>query len=219
MSEPVKDFDSVAGSYDDWYRHPQGLQVFKAEAALLSSLLPHRGLGLEVGAGTGVFAERLRGECCEIVCLDPSPGMLSKARDRGLLAVIGLGDNLPFRSGAFSFAYMATVAEFLSDPVGVFREVRASSKTGSPLVILFINSGSLWGKFYTEIGLKGDPVFRHAVLLSLYEVERLLLEAGYMAEAARGTLTTGPMEPKVGAEIASPSDSCGVIAVKAKPVS
>lgn len=219
MREPVKAFDSVAGSYDDWYRHPQGAQVLMAEAALLDSLIPTCGLGLEVGAGTGAFAERLRGPCREIVCLDPSSEMISRARGRGLMTVIGVGDRIPFRSGAFDYAYMATVVEFLAEPTKVFNEVKASCKEDSPLSILFINSVSPWGRLYEEIGLKGDPVFKHARLLSFSELTHLLSEAGYVVESSGGTLTTGPMEPEVGAEITAPLDVCGVIAVKATPAS
>lgn len=217
MREPVRAFDSVAGSYDDWYLHPQGAQVLRAELAVMTRLLPPGGLGLELGAGTGVFAHALRSPSREIVCLDPSPGMLRRAKERGLAAAMAAGDSLPFRPGALDFAYMATVLEFLGDPVGVFSEVRAAMRAGSPLVVLFINSSSAWGRFYTEIGSKGDPVFRHAQLRGLKEVKRLLGDAGYHIEASLGTLTTGPTEPQVGDGITAPSDECGVVAVMALP--
>jgi hypothetical protein len=49
LREAVKAFDRVAGFYDDWYSHPQGIQVFKAELKALESLIQDSGLGLEVG--------------------------------------------------------------------------------------------------------------------------------------------------------------------------
>jgi ubiquinone/menaquinone biosynthesis C-methylase UbiE len=217
VREPIRAFDSAAASYDDWYLHPQGAQVLRVELAAVSRLLPPGGLGLEVGAGTGVFAHGLRSPRREIVCLDPSPEMIRRARGRGLAAVMGVGGSLPFRRGALHFAYMATVLEFLGDPVKAFSEVRAASRAGSPLVVLFINSHSEWGRFYAVLGSRGDPVFRHARLRCLGELEGLLGEAGYVVEESLGALTTGPMEPRVGTGLTAPSDACGVVAVKALP--
>ena len=217
MREPVRAFDSVAGSYDDWYMHPQGAQVLRVELAAVSRMLPSGGLGLEVGAGTGVFAQALRSPRREIVCLDPSPEMIKRARGRGLAAVMGAVGNLPFKPESLDFSYMTTVLEFLDDPVKAFSEVRAAAKAGSPLVVLFINSLSEWGRFYTMLGSRGDPVFRHARLRCLGELEGLLGEAGYVVEESLGALTTGPMEPSVGTGLTAPSDACGVIAVKAVP--
>lgn len=219
MCEAVRAFDRAAQGYDDWYRHPQGAQVLKAEMNLLNHLLPSQGLGLEIGAGTGVFAHGLTSQDRVIVCLDPSLEMISRAAARGLPSVAAVGDSLPFRDGTLDFTYMVTVLEFLGDPVAVFKEVQATVKAGSPLAILFINPESAWGCFYVEIGSRGDPVFRHARLRSLGETQELLREAGYAVEEALGTLTTGPMEPDVGAEIRVSCEGCGVIAVQVKPIS
>ena len=219
MCEAVRAFDRAAQGYDDWYRHPQGAQVLKAEMDLLNQLLPSCGLGLEIGAGTGVFAHGLTNQDRVIVCLDPSLEMISRAAARGLPSVAGDGDSLPFRGVTMDFTYMVTVLEFLGDPVAVFKQVKATAKAGSPLAILFINPESAWGRFYVEIGSRGDPVFRHARLRSLGEAEELLREAGYKVEKALGTLTTGPIEPKVGAEVRASCEGCGVIAVGAKPIS
>jgi len=218
MRDAVRAFDSAAGGYDDWYRHPQGAQVLKAELDALERLIPSSGLGLELGAGTGVFAHGLTGPDRVIVCLDPSMEMISRAAGRGLPSVVGVGDRLPFRGGSLDFTYMVTVLEFLGDPAAVFREVRAAAKAGSPLAVMFINPESPWGRFYVEIGSRGDPVFRHALLRSLGEAEALLREAGYAVEEVLGTLTTGPMEPEVGAELRTGCEGCGVIAVRARPI-
>ncbi len=219
MRDTVRAFNSAAGGYDDWYRHPQGAKVLKAELDAMERLIPSRGLGLEIGAGTGVFAHSLTGPDRIIVCLDPSLEMMSRAAGRGLPSVAGVGDRLPFRGGALDFTYMVTVLEFLGDPAAVFREVKAVAKAGSPLAVMFINPESAWGRFYVEIGSKGDPVFKHARLRSLGEAEALLREAGYEVEETLGTLTTGPMEPEVGAKLRTRCEGCGVIAVSAKPVS
>lgn len=217
MREAVKAFDQVAGFYDDWYSHPQGRQVFKAELKALESLIPDSGLGLEVGAGTGVFAESLTEENRKIICLDPSGAMLAKAKERKMPAIMGVGEHIPITERAVGFAYMVTTLEFLENPVTALKQVRETTKKAAPLTILFINADSAWGSLYRRIGIKGDPVFRYARLRSLREVHEMLVEAGYVIQGCVGTLTTGPEELDVGGELKEPGPETGVIVVKALP--
>ncbi len=59
MRNKVEAFNQVAASYDDWYNHPQGRQVFDAERKAVNHMIPATGLGLEIGAGTRAFAVSL----------------------------------------------------------------------------------------------------------------------------------------------------------------
>ena len=217
MREAVKAFDQVAGFYNDWYSHPQGRQVFEAEQRALESLVPGSGLGLEVGAGTGVFAESLTDEDRTIICLDPSGAMLAKARERKMPAIMGVCENIPVTEGAVGFVYMVTTLEFLEYPVAALKQVRGTTKKDAPLVIMFINADSVWGSLYRQIGAKGDPVFRYARLHSLSEVHEILVKAGYVIQECVGTLTTGPDELDVGGELKEPGPETGVIVVRALP--
>ncbi len=162
MSDAIRAFDLVAVTYDDWYNHPQGRQVFDAELKAVDMHIPKEGIGLELGAGTGIFAEQLTGVMRTVVCLDPSGEMLTKATERGMASVLGVGEALPLRVGVLDFTYMVTVLEFLEDPAAVLREIRETAKGGAELTLLFINSESAWGDLYRDIVSKGDPVFRHA---------------------------------------------------------
>ncbi len=58
MSKVADVFNIAASVYDDWYNQPKGNKVFEAESKLMNHLLPKEGLGLEIGAGTGIFAEK-----------------------------------------------------------------------------------------------------------------------------------------------------------------
>jgi ubiquinone/menaquinone biosynthesis C-methylase UbiE len=215
LRESVKAFDQVAGYYDDWYSHPQGRQVFEAELNALESLIPRSGLGLEVGAGTGAFAESLTAEGRTIICLDPSGAMLAKARERKLPAIIGVGEHVPITEASLDFCYMVTTLEFLEDPVAALIEIRETMGRAAPLTILFINADSPWGSLYRQIGADGDPVFRHAKLCSHMDVLGMLAEAGYRLQKSVGTLMTGPKELEVGAGLGEPSSETGVILIKA----
>jgi ubiquinone/menaquinone biosynthesis C-methylase UbiE len=215
LSDAIRAFDLVAGTYDDWYDHPQGRQIFDAELEAVDLHIPKEGIGLELGAGTGIFAEHLTGAGRTVVCLDPSMEMLKKAFERGMASILGVGDALPLRVGVLDFTYMITVLEFLEKPVEVLEEIRETAKRGAGLTILFINSESAWGDLYRDIGSKGDPVFRHARLYTMVEVEALTTVSGYRVAERAGTLTTKPMETEVGRAITEPSSGTGVIVLRA----
>lgn len=215
MGDAIRAFDAAADTYDDWYRHPQGKQIFEAELSAVESLILDEGVGLDVGAGTGMFAERLTGAERIVVCLEPSSGMMRRIADRGLVAVLGVGSALPLRRGVLDFTYMVAVLEFFDEPMAVLREVRDTAKEGAELTILFINSDSAWGTLYRDIGSKGDPVFRHARLFTMKEVEEMVAAAGYSVSERVGTLTTKPTEVEVGGAIAEPSNQNGVIVLRA----
>ena len=215
MRESAKAFDLVAGYYDDWYSHPQGRLVFEAELNALESLIPCSGMGLEVGAGTGAFAESLTAQDRTVICLDPSGAMLAKARERKLPAIMGVGEHMPITKASQDFCYMVTTLEFLEDPVAALKEIKETIGRAAPLTILFINADSPWGSLYRQIGADGDPVFRHARLYSHVDVQDMLAETGFRLSKSVGTLTTGPSEMEVGAGLEEPSPETGVILVKA----
>jgi ubiquinone/menaquinone biosynthesis C-methylase UbiE len=216
LSDKIKVFNAVAGFYDDWYDHPQGKQVFEAEKKAVNHMIPSRGLGIEIGAGTGVFAESLTTEDRLILCIDPSAEMLRKAKERDLYCILGVGDFLPLRKALIDFNYMITVLEFLNQPARLFSEVKENSKETHVFSVLFINTESSWGDLYREIGVNGDPVFQHARLYSLENVSEMLEEAGYKVSDAKGTLNSDPMNQEVDTRLIEPSKKSGVIIVKAE---
>lgn len=215
MRDKIEAFDIVAGIYDNWYDHPQGRQVFEAEKNAVEEMIPRTGLGVEIGAGTGIFAESLTDMDRTILCLDPSVEMIKKARKRKTSCLRGVGVPLPIRRGLLDFCYMVTVLEFLNDPVALFKEVKHNSKKNAVFSILFINSDSTWGELYRDIGEKGDPVFKHATFFSLEKVSMLLKKSGYSLIDAKGTLNSDPTNQVVDDRLVEPNSGCGVIIVKA----
>jgi len=215
LSDKIKAFNVVAESYDIWYKHPQGKQVFDAEKNAVNHMIPKQGIGVEIGAGTGVFAESLTTEERTILCLDPSVEMIKKAKERELPCILGVGDSIPLRK-LIDFGYMITVLEFLNEPIKLFKEVRENSKENHVFSILFINTESNWGDLYRDIGAKGDPVFQHARFYSLEDVSMMLEEVGYRISDAKGTLNSDPMKQEVDVDLVEPSKQSGVIIVKAE---
>jgi ubiquinone/menaquinone biosynthesis C-methylase UbiE len=213
MNEKVNAFNRVAESYDKWYDHSQGKQIFTAERNAINFMIPSDGLGVEIGAGTGAFAQSLQNENRVIVCLDPSKSMVSVAREKSIHNILGYGDYAPFRS-VFTFAYMVTVIEFLEHPVRTLLDIKKICKNNAPIVLLFINAKSQWGAFYAELGIKGDPVFRHARLYGLDEIVEIFELARLKITEIKGTLSSEPMDPEVKIDLNEPSDDTGVIILK-----
>ncbi len=141
--------------------------------------------------------------------------MLDKAKDRGLLCVIGYGDFLPIRMNVIDFSYMVTVLEFITEPEKVFKEIKKTAKDNAVLSILFINSDSSWGELYRQIGSKGDPVFRHAKIYTLEVAYRLLSVAGYRVTSVLGTLNSDPMSQMVDEALVEPGPRSGVLIIQA----
>ncbi len=211
MSDAIRAFDRSAGGYDDWYREAKGRQVLEAERSLVNRMIPGEGIGLEIGAGTGIFAESLTKDDHIVICLDLSIGMLTKAKQRGLPCVLGSAEFLPIRMGILGFSYMITVLEFLPIPVRAFTE---AAKISSSLVVLFVNKDSSWGRLYSEMASHGDQIFRYANFYSLEDVIEISRASMLTFVESYGTLTTTPTDPGGGFEIVEPGPNTGVVAVK-----
>lgn len=215
MSDITRAFNVVSDVYEDWYRTPQGIQVYHAELRGLERLLPPVGLGIEIGAGTGVFAYCLEGRGRIIICLDPSPGMLTKTLRKGLHTLIGVGEAMPFRRQVFDFAYMVAVIEFLSDPKIVLEAIHGMLKINSPIITLTINRSSSWGAFYKKLAQDGEPIFCHAKFYDMDEVESALSDAGFTIVESLSTLTNPPNDYDIGTELTSGSVEAGVVICRA----
>jgi SAM-dependent methyltransferase len=100
------DEKGLAARYELWARRsgPQPQDVALAEVL---ALRPRR--VLDVGCGSGEFAERLAHEGIDVVAVDQSERMVELARGRGLDAHAADVQDLPFDDGAFDVA----VANFM----------------------------------------------------------------------------------------------------------
>ena len=73
----------------------------QAAAAAVASLVPTRGVALDVAGGTGIVSAELAGVGFSVVVVDLSTGMLALADDRLPGRVVaGSADTLPIRSGS-----------------------------------------------------------------------------------------------------------------------
>lgn len=216
MRRIIRVFENTADTYDDWYYKPVGSHAFQSELKGLMKLLPLTGTGVDIGAGTGIFAEQLTTDQRKIICIDPSPEMLKVANRRHLETIIAVAETLPITLRSIDFAYMVTVLEFLPEPLMALESIRDMLKDDSPLVILFINQESAWGERYSKQAMVGDPIFSHARIYKLEEVCALLKSSKYDPEKFVGTLTAPPDKPGKEVELFPAGPETGAIFIKAR---
>ena len=81
---------------------------------------------LDVGTGTGVFAEAFAGAVRRIAGVDPDKELLVVARSHAPGADLreGIAELLPFEDGSFDLVFLGHVLHETDDPVKALREAR-----------------------------------------------------------------------------------------------
>lgn len=190
MASQPDPFEMLADKYDSWY-DGKGRLAFEIELAALRPLLTELPKPwLEVGVGTGRFAQALGIP----LGIDPSPALLAKARQRGIETLYGEGEELVFRAGSFGTVFLLTTWEFLSDPPKVLRECRRVLRDGGRLVNAYLDRDGKWGASYAERGRQGHPLFSDARFDRYEDVKRLTEQAGFEVTNTVSTLFQGPGE-------------------------
>ena len=165
-------FKNHAADYDRWF--DEHGEVFAAQVRMLRGAVPDYGLGLEVGVGSGRFAEPL-GICCGI---DPSRELIRIARQRGIEVVIGEGEHQPYCAGTFDYVLMMTLICFLDAVTAVFREVNRVLRPEGLLIVGFIEAGGEIHQKYLHESVKGR-FLRYAKFRRLDEVTGFFSDTGY----------------------------------------
>ncbi len=117
-------FDRIAGVYDAtrWSGVPP--EVMKRLLNAMKEVFAGCRTILDVGVGTGRFAEYLNDSGFEVVGIDESLSMMAKARERGIRSLVRAdAHHLPFQDRAFDGAIMIHVLHLVSDWVQVIGEV------------------------------------------------------------------------------------------------
>jgi len=178
-------FDAHPDRYDKWFdRHDA---AYRSELRALQSLLPEEGTGLEIGVGTGRFADPLGLEHGA----DPSPAMRKRARTRGIDVRDGVAEALPYPDDHFEKALMTTTLCYLDNPAKAFAEAFRVLRPGGVFVVGFIDRDRPLGHHLEK--KRGESVFYEpAQFHAANEVIELLTEAGFEDLQACQTLFSDP---------------------------
>jgi len=186
----ISPFDGWAEKYDSWY-DTKGRLAFAIELAALRPLLSELPKPwLEVGVGTGRFAQELGIP----LGIDPSIALLAKARQRGIAALYGDGEELPFRHNSFGTVFLLTTWEFLKRPLVVLKEIRRVLQPDGMFVNGYLDRDGKWAKSYLEKAQAGHPLFTHAHFDTYEQVSALTEQAGFQVTRTISTLFQGPRE-------------------------
>ncbi len=168
-------FDQHADEYDHWFMVNK--YAFQSELKAVKSVIPDSGKGVEIGVGSGIFAEPLgirEG-------VEPSQTMRKRANKRNINAVDGVAEHLPYSDCSFDFALMITTICFVDDIVQSFYEVYRILGDSGRLIIGFVDKDSPIGKLYQQI--KEESVFyKDACFYGTEELYRILEKTGFEIE-------------------------------------
>jgi ubiquinone/menaquinone biosynthesis C-methylase UbiE len=127
------DFDAIADIYDGVFPTHVQEHYLRRRVRYIRQQAPAAS-AIDVGAGTGVLAERLADTGMEVVALDPFPGMLEQLRRRrpGMQTVVAHGEAIPFPDDSFDLAYSVAVMHHIADPDKVRRTVAEMVRVTRP---------------------------------------------------------------------------------------
>jgi SAM-dependent methyltransferase len=183
-------FDDLAQEYDAWF-DKEGSLIFPIEVEAFKSLLPTLPKPwLEIGVGSGRFAQALGIE----TGVDPSSKLLQMARRRGINVFLGRGEQELFDEGAFGTVFLIVTLCFVDSPLGVLKEAHRILMPNGRLVLGFVPKDSPWGELYQQKKEEGHRFYRYAKFYKCSEVARFTVRAGFMGERMVSTLLQRPGE-------------------------
>ncbi|MFW5886848.1 MAG: class I SAM-dependent methyltransferase [Bacteroidota bacterium] len=160
-------FDSLAEEYEAWF--VENKTLFQSELLALKQVIPVDKTGVEIGIGSGVFAEQLGIR----FGIDPSEKMLEYARKRTLKVQKGVAEELPYEAESFDYAAFITSICFVDNPLKAVREAYRVLKKEGGIIIAIIDKETPFGKFL-ESGKKKSRFYKDARFFSTDEIIKLL---------------------------------------------
>ena len=185
-------FDDLATEYDAWF-DKEGSLVFLIEVQAFRELLPSLPKPwLEIGIGSGRFAQALGIE----TGIDPSIRLIEMARSRGAAAFLGGGEQQLFDEESFGTVFLIVTLCFVDSPLDVLKEANRILMPGGKIVLGLVLKESPWGQFYQVKKAQGHRFYKYATFYSGDEVVKLMVRAGFLTEKIVSTLFQKPGEAK-----------------------
>jgi ubiquinone/menaquinone biosynthesis C-methylase UbiE len=167
-----KVYDQFAKEYDAWFeKHPT---LYQSELLAMKQAVPQHQKGIEIGVGSGRFAEPLNIK----YGVEPSENMAVLAKQRGINVFDAVAEDLPIEDKSYDFAMMITTVCFLNDIQKAFSEVYRILKPKATFIIGLIDRNSDLGKKY-ELQKSTNKFYRDAHFHSTEEITRLLTDSGF----------------------------------------
>lgn len=177
-------FDKFALEYDDWFETHR--VEYARELDAIRTLIPPRGRGVEIGAGTGRFSQPLKIS----LGVEPSAAMRNIAFRRGIKMTSGTAEALPIKDGVYDYALLVTTVCFLAKPEVAFKEAYRVLDDDGAIVVGLIDRDSRLGKKYEQTKTE-NKFYRDAHFHSVAAVRDALIKAGFGNLAYRQAILPG----------------------------
>jgi ubiquinone/menaquinone biosynthesis C-methylase UbiE len=165
-------FDNYSDEYDNWFIINK--YAFQSELNAIKKALPNSPDVVEIGIGSGIFAEPLGIK----EGVDPSEAMREKAQKRGIRVKNAVAENLPYNDKSKNAALMVTSICFVDDIYNAFQEAHRVLKNNGHLIIGFVDKNSPIGKSYLEH--KDENIFyKDALFYGTEELLKVLKDTGF----------------------------------------
>lgn len=175
-------FDIFTDEYENWFKENE--LIFQSELLALKQVIPVGKEGVEIGIGSGIFAEKLDIK----FGIDPSEKMLNYATQRNLKVKKGFAENLPYPDNSFDFAAFITSICFVDNPEKAIKEAHRIIKDKGDIIIAFIDKESWLGKSL-ELEKKDSKFYRHAKFYSVNELTSMIVNSHFEITEFVQTLT------------------------------
>ncbi len=123
--------------YDTWMKETQ----FKKYDGILDMLLKNGvsldGKVLDVGIGTGLFEDFLKGKGIQmdVIGVDTDRKMLEEAKKKGYLVMLANAEKLPFEDESFDLVISIDMINSVTDKEAVIQEIKRVLKPGGYAII------------------------------------------------------------------------------------
>jgi len=165
-------FDNYSDEYDNWFIINK--YAFLSELNAVNRALPPKGNIIEIGIGSGIFAEPLGIK----EGVEPSAAMRDKARGKGIKVIDATGEELPYTDKSKDAALMITTICFVDDVYKSFQEVYRVLKDDGHFIIGFVDKESPIGKLYLKE--KDRSLFyKKATFFGTEELFEILKDTGF----------------------------------------
>jgi SAM-dependent methyltransferase len=186
----IRAFDSLSRVYDAWFEQ-EGRLIFALEVEALKQVLPLLPKPwIEVGIGSGRFAQALGID----IGLDPSSGLLKIAKNRGARVLLGRGEEAPFKGGSFGAIFFIATLCFIDSPNIILTEAARLLKSGGKVVLGMVLKESPWGQLYQTKKETGHRFYKYARFYNYGEIGMFLMQTGFSIEKVISTLFQNPGE-------------------------
>lgn len=176
-------FDRYYKEYDSWYDRNRFAYLSELEA--LKKVVPEFEKGLEIGVGTGRFAQAMG----ITLGIDPSAEMLKIAAERGVITRCGVGEDLPFWEESFDFVAIIISLCFVNNPLKVLQESRRVLKKNGRIILGIVDKDSFLGKFYQK---KKSIFYKTANFFNIKDISELFKGVGFNKSTYHQTLFNYP---------------------------